>query len=148
MREIQIRRIDGNQVVVLEVISGGGDEEYSVLLQGRNGVDQRLGEKIPSIAVVGRNDIHAVVFQHFDVIEAGHCIAHPGASVTGDELTSKELDVPVHTRDAQRVVAGRADNPCHVRAMAEVVHGVATGGQGIEAVSSDGATDVHSVYCL
>ena len=69
-----------------------------------------------------------------EIFEALNGVGGKAAAPGAEEFAGDDADVPAHSDDADSVVAHGADGAGHVGTVPEVVHGVATAGNGVYAV--------------
>src|SRR6185369_2110212 len=118
------------------VVAGRGNEEDIPLVF--DGVVKRLGIASPPPAVVGGDDIDAMVLQVPEVIQAFDGAGGITAAFVVQKFAGDQLDVPVDPDYSGAVVAGRTDGPGDMGAMTVVVDR-----PGVVAVGIDTVFVVH-----
>ncbi len=98
-------------------------------------VFQRFRGRAPAPTVVGRDNVDALlILELIHIVETLHRVGHCAAAAGAQELTGDNAHFLVDADDAEGVVALRADDTGHMRAVAVVIHRVAAVGNGIDAI--------------
>ena len=119
VRAVVVAGVVGRHVVVAAAVAGRGDEEDVGRVGRHDGVQQGLAEAAAAPRVAHDVDAH-----HRRVLDARHGVVRRARAAGREELQAHDLDVPVHARHADAVVADAADGAGAVRAVVVVVHGV------------------------
>ncbi len=122
-------RVVGRRVGVAAGVAGGGHEEDVRVVGRGDGVLQGLAEAAAAPRVAHHVDAH-----HRGVVDAGNGAVRRTGAAAAEELAAHDLDVPVHARHADAVVANATDGAGAVRTVVVVVHGVAVVVVGIHTV--------------
>src|SRR5439155_21768692 len=122
--QVVIRGIEGGCVVVEAAVACRGHEEDPALPVRIDGVVKGLRELPATPTIISGNDIHAPVFHHRQIVQAGDRAVRRTGPARVEELAGHELDVPVDAGDPDAVVSHGTDRAGYVGAMLVVIHRV------------------------
>jgi hypothetical protein len=105
-----IGREKRKHVIVRKIISSRSNEQDAIRHLGRNCVLETLRDLPSTPAIVGYHDIHAAVFHLLYERKTCQGVADIAGAIRGYEFAGKNLNGPVHARNARTVVPSRPND--------------------------------------